>query len=653
MDSVDYTKSLNREQRNFREKLDQNRESAKKDQARLEEHSANKSSKQTEVHKNQLNENEKVFQDRVETIHKDAKQVIENKAKKFHEEVKGDREQFSAEKEESVSGFNKRINGLAESYRKNAEEQDKVQAKERNLDKTRFSEKTQNLARKHEQEVQGILGKTETEGRNLQTDVRRDQYDIASKQRMEKEIINHENQTKRARESNDMRRSLEQIKNSSDDINFQSAEQARETFNRISRDKEQSIQDLQNSYAVANVKAKQGQATEKEKIIKNNKDFNTAQEREYSKARTKAEQDYQRKNGEDFMGEYNKEQNELRHKNQLEQKRQMYQGTMNDVTKKFNEELGKIKEENDVGRRDDAISNAKMAELKEKQFSVNGTEQLAKASKSRANLMGSYLERDKLKDQDYSRTLEAEKDVGKVKYNNLKNSFASSIQNLSEKNIKETEDIRNREGQERTKIIQDNRAQTNEIVGQLKKENYSKLNKTSSDYERRLEDVQNKMSEMQRFYEDKIAIVRQDSTIAMDRQNHIHKEQRKQDSEFMKSQMIVREEELHKNIDEWRTRYNRDLNNVSFDYERKMKTMMGDYEAKINILRTDQEKEKGRLQNEMVREIDRMKIAFESDKSRTVQQYENAIAKLKETVTAKGLAVDDFKKEMERNNNKA
>jgi hypothetical protein len=264
-----------------------------------------------------------------------------------------------------------------------------------------------------------------------------------------------------------------------------------------------------------------------------------------------------------------------------------------------------------------------------------------------------YIEKDKIKQETFDRSMIAEKDTNKSKYNNLKETFAASIQNLSDKNLKESQNERLREGEERSKLIQQNRSETNKIVGSIRKENLDKVNKSTNDYERRLEDVQQKMVEMQRFYEDKIAKVRQDATDAIDRQTYIHQEQRKNDTDFLKSQMAIREDELNRAIDDNRARHARELNTVAFEYERKMKTLNAVNDNKTHQLITDQDKERARLQNDMTREVERMKVSFEADRSRIVQQYENTIAKLKEAYVQKEQSVEDYKKDLNKTSQRA
>jgi hypothetical protein len=653
MDSVDYTKSLNREQRKFHDQLEQSRDASSKEKARLENQAKVTSDKQKEVHRNQLNENEKNFNDRVETVSKDAKRIIEDKAKEFHKTVQDDRESFSKEKEEQVGRFNGKINNLADSYRKNADEQDKMLSQVRDNDRQLYSKKSHELARKHEKEMDEVYDKSNIEGTKLRDSLKVKQDKMSGEQKRQLDNINHEHYSKRAREIKDLRRSLNDINQNADELATNNQKHTRYNSNRLEGEKNQAIQETRNSFENAYQKSKQAHAKEKEDIVKEHKEEDIQQLRKFHKEKTAYEQEVLRKSGDDYIGQFNRELSESRHQDLINQKRDIYQSNLNQVQKQFNNEMDEVKDANAKGRRDDSISNAKTMEKKEIEFAINTAELMGSANKQKSLMTDAFIEKDKIKQETFDRSMIAEKDTSKSKYNNLKETFAASIQNLSDKNLKESQNERLRESEERSKLIQQNRSETNKIVGSIRKENLDKVNKSTNDYERRLEDVQQKMVEMQRFYEDKIAKVRQDATDAIDRQTYIHQEQRKNDSEFLKSQMAIREDELNRAIDDNRARHARELNTVAFEYERKMKTLNAVNDNKTHQLITDQDKERARLQNDMTREVERMKVSFEADRSRLVQQYENTIAKLKEAYVQKEQSVEEYKKDLNRTSQRA
>jgi hypothetical protein len=653
MDSVDYTKSLNREQRKFYDKLEQSKDASEKEKARLEKQSELTSEKQKEVHRNQLNENEKKFNDRVDTISKDAKRVIDNKAKEFHKTVQNDREAFSKEKEEQLGRFNGKIENLSQSYRKNAQEQDEMLSRTRENDRNHFSKKSHELARKHEKEMDEVYDKSNVEGAKLRDETKLKQAKVANDSKRELDGINHEHYSKRAREIKDLRRALDDINQNADELATNTQKHARYNASRLEADKNQAILDTRNSFENLYQKSKQAHATEKEDIVKGHKEENIQQLRKFHKEKTAYEQEVLRKSGDDYIGQFNKELAETRHQDLINQKRDVYQSNINQLQKKFNNEMDEVKDANFKGRRDDAISNAKNMEKKEIEFAINTAELMGEGNKQKSLMTDAYTEKDKIKQETFDRSMIAEKDTNKAKYNNLKETFAATIQNLSDKNLKESQTERQREGEERSKLIMQNRSETNKIIGSLRKDNLDKMNKSTNDYERRLEDVQQKMVEMQRFYEDKIAKVRQDATDAMDRQSYIHQEQRKNDNDFLKAQMAVREDELNRALDDNRARHARELNTVAFEYERKMKVLNAANDSKTHQLITDQDKERARLQNDMIREVERMKQNFDADKSRMIQQYENTIAKLKEAYVQKEQSVEDYKKDLNKSSQRA
>lgn len=649
MDGVDYSKALKNERQAFYDKLDKSRESAKKDLGKVEDQAVYRSDRQKETHKKQLDAQEKNLKDRVESTTEVARQKIQEKTDDFKNKLLTEREDFSKQKSEELAKYNNRLNHLSDSYRKNASEREKTVARQRELDSENYSYKAQDLDKKHRDELNSYYDKQKLNAQLMSSELERERSRINKETRDDKDLQSYQYNTQRTRENNEMKRQIDQIRQNSEDIDTHAKKQVSHHIALNNNDKNDKLLRMEQNYDDSKVKGNMAHALEKEKIVKNNKKFIADQEREFNKERVRKDTEMKRASGEDKMGEFAAKDKDIKHKEQLNNKQKSYRESLDDVGKKFNKELSQVQEDSYIQRRSDAIEFAKKDENREKDNALYVMDKVGGMNKDKADMVQAYTDQAKINHENANRELSNEKERGELRFNNIKRTFASTVNDMSDKNRRELDDIRQREAQERNHLIKMNREFVHQTTSETKKDSETKLNKTTNDYERRLSEMQAKMGEVIRFYEDKVASTRQEATSSMDKQQYLHQEQRKQDSEDMKNQMALREGELNRTIDSWRDRYTKDLNTQAFDYERRMRIMSKDYEAKIDQLMTDQDRERARFLSEMSRELDRVKSGSDAEKARIITQYENQIGKMKETLEAKEQAARIYQKQVDKN----
>lgn len=652
MDGVDYTKALSKQTQGYYDSLDKTREAAKKQVASVEELAANKLGKHKETAaEKQLNQ-ERVYQDRVQTITDDAKKLVQEKQQKYADKNKKEVEAFGRSKEESIADYQKRLDNLSESYR--SRDKDSSEFHDRHLDnnKGRFKEKVTDLQRRHDKELDDVVDRTREGTAKLKLDVELAKQKNSKSTQDRVQGLEHKQALESARERNDMRRDIKQIAETSDDLVDHTEKRSKENFTRIESDKKMNDHELRELFHDQNDKQRNAHATEKQKIVQNQKDAVAKLQKDFNKEKVAYQTEQKRNSGEDTTGRYAKEQEMTRNKDMLSSKQKQYSELLTSSQKKFKDELEALKTRNDQTARDTAIINAKNIDDKEKFFGMQATENMGNHNREKEVLIGSYQDREKINIENSDRVLGNEKDLSKKRYDNLRSTFTETVNNLAEKNRQVFEEVRQTEGQRRTQLVEKNRADTNVAITDLKKVNADKLNTSSIEYEKRLADAAQKHRAMQQFYEDKLANSRQETINILDKQSYIFNEQRKEDTTSMKNQMAIREEELNGTIDSWRSRYNKDMTDMSQAYERKMKSMMVDYEGRISTMLTDRDKENNRLVSGFNQQIEKNKLTNKNEKDRLIGQYENQLGKLKEAFEAKSQQIDDYKAEVAKSQRK-
>lgn len=652
MDGIDYTKQLGKQTQKYYDSLDKARDNAKKQVENAEELLTRKLDKHKQSSENKQVENERIYQDRVDTISEDAKKLVQQKQQKFAEKNKKDSEAFVKSKEESIADYQKRLENLSEAYRARDKGTSEFHDRHLSNNKERFKEKVSDLQRNHEQELDNVVDRTREGTAKLKLDVELAKQKNSKDTQDKVQSLEHRQALERAKERNDMRRDVKQITENSQDLIDHTEKRSQESAGRIELDRKIADQEMNSMFNEQRIKQNRAHAVEKDKIVQANKERIAKLQKDFNKEKAAYQTEQQRSGGDDTIGRYAKEQEMTRNKDLLSSKQKQYTDTLTTSQKKFKDELDSLKHKNDLASRETAIANAKNIDEKEKFNGMQQTEMISDNNRQKENLINSYADREKINNANADRLLGNEKETSRKKYDNLRMTFTDTVNNLAEKNRVAFEEIRQTEGQRRTKLVEKSRAETNQAITELKKVNADKLNSSSIEYEKRLADAAQKHVAMQQFYEDKLAASRQESINILDKQSYIFNEQRKEDTVAMKNQMAVREEELNGTIDAWRSRYNKDMMDMSQAYERKIKTMMTDYEGRISTMLTDRDKENNRLIGEFNQQIEKNKLANKNEKDRLVGQYENQISKLKEAFEAKSQSIEDYKAQVARTQRK-
>lgn len=643
MDGIDYTKQLSKQTQGYYDSLDKTRDAAKKQVEKIEELASTKLGKQKDLSAQKQENAERLYQDRVETITEDAKKLVKEKQQKFAEKNRKDSETFVKSKEESQADYQKRLDNLSEAYRNRDKDSSEFHDRHLSNNKGRFKEKVSDLQRKHEKELDDVIDRSREGTSKLREDTTLEKQSVGKSSRDKIQNLEHRQSLENAREKDNIRRDIKQIAQTSQDSIDHTEKRARENFNRIESEKKVNDHELHSLFSDQSQMQQRAHAAEKVKMVQSQKDNMNKLQKDFNKQQAANEVELKRGNGEDVTGRYAKEQEATRTKDLLASKQKQYSEALTAAQKKFNEETDKLKTNNDLTARETAIINAKNIDAKEKFNGQTTTELIGKNNRQRESMVTAFTDREKINRENSDRLLGNSEELNKKRYDNLRMTFTDTVNNLAEKNRAVFEEVRQTEGQRRTKLVEKNRADTNVAITELKKVNADKINSSSIEYEKRLADAAQKHRAMQQFYEDKLASSRQETINTLDKQSYIFNEQRKEDTQAMKSQMAIREEELNGTIDAWRSRYNKDMTDISQAYEKKMKTMMVDYEGRISTMLTDRDKENNRLVSSFNQQIEKNKLANKNEKDRIIGQYENQLGKLKEAYEQKSQSIEDYK----------
>lgn len=646
MEGIDYSKQLGKKTEDFYNRLDKNREATKRDTDRLEKTHEINETKQKAAAEKQLRGVEKEFTDRIETITDKAKNRILEKQKISDERNKQTGENFVKEKEQNLAEFNREINNLRKSYenrdRDTNEHYDRHMKSAGELNK----EKMAGLNARHEKEVVQVLDKTKVDSDKFRSYSNEKKNQMAKNFRDQNEVVAHKESLDRSRDQKEMQREIRSNREAAESTIAHTNKRSKENYDRIQNEKNATNAQMSENFLDQSRKQNMAHATDTNEILQSAKDHTLELEKRHNKEKTDATTEFRRQSGGDEYGKMHKDNEMLRNKEVVHHQRAEHSKNISEMNEQFNDQVDVLKEKNRVANRETAISNAKNIENRDKHASLMATEERKKTHKTKSDLIDAYSEREKINKESFIDTLEKEGGTAEKKYQNLKQNFYSTVNDITDKSRQAYDDIRNIESQRRKDIVEQNRTQTNQTVFLMKKGNDDKMNRLTTDYEKRLNDAYQKMNELKTMYEDKIGHIRQEAANTLDKQIYVASEQRKQDTHDLLSQMAVKQEESDNTINSWRERYNKDMSKLSQDYERKMKSMINDYEGSISRLHTDRDRDKNIMMTEFNQQMERMRLGGKNEKDRLISQYENTISKLHEAFENKSNQIEEYKRSM-------
>lgn len=630
MNGVDYTKQLNKEKQYMRESLQKNRKATDKEIANQE---ARHETIQDKMSKNYIEDKadlESNYSKNVENMREKTKDSVENLNKKYNTEIAKKRDQFEHDSQIKKKDFDQRLNDIKSSYEKSFESErdtnqniseSKQKAYQRNLKD--YSSKTDAKIAEYHDKVAGT-------GASLKDEyLREQQQQTRAHEEQLKKVVKKENDKQleiKHRLSDNLNKTKESHEAEVTHLRGHSKDRLTSQRNQF----QSQMDNLARDYSDRNDKMTE---TSREQQLRNNRETQkrfTDLDRNYNKELRQIEVEKRRReNGSDEFAATAMSQQGFSDKDVTEKK---MKGMREDVVKAKNSYSNRINEDQDKFSEELRTQNREAAarvERKENEMKAEKIVSMAKERQGAQKKVEQFEFQNKVQKNNHENMLNMEQKVSRDKIQKLKENFNESMKTIEEK-YKENLNIVNASNkQDKTEYIKKFNDERMEQIESMKREFARSMDATVNEYEQKLAQFQKENELLKMSMESKIASVIDQTDNKLNTMAKLYEERRTADMRDHQLLTEQKENNLKSTINQINLTSQKKMDQMGLMNDRKLKLLTDDYENKLRELQASKATELNAKDIGHQVELDKLKTSFADEKMRTVSQYENRIATIR------------------------
>lgn len=645
MKGVDYNKALSKEREYFQDTIKKTQDSANKRVAATDERAEGVIKKQRENFIEDKADLEGHYQKNLNALNEKTANSLDNSAHGFHAEREKERESFKQEANTKKKDFDQRLNDITSSYKKAFSSERDGHEELQKVNQEKYSRNVAGIREDTEGQLKRYQEKLAGSGANLKDQYSRERQQLVRNHEDNITDVHKQTGKKTAEMRDHLRADLLKSKQVQEADSAQFKSYTDDRMSSLQKKYEDRYQGIAQDYSQRSDMLVETQQAEAKKTNKENQDNLMDARRDYNKQLRLMELDKRRRdNGSgEFAEVMNRQQgikdesiNDNRFKtvkNQLAETQRAYQEKAVTDQTAFNEDL-KIQSTDATSRLDRKLNEASADKIvtvsREREKSV---EQVA----NREN-------QNRLDKQGYEQQLMLERNNANDRIAKVKQDFNKSMTKLEEQHKASLEDVTlvtNKDKADFVKRMEDNRTQ--EIFA-LKREFSKMMDSTVLDYEQRLSNYQRDNEYLKTTMDQKISNITEQASKQLDSQRALYEDRRSAD--IKNNQILVDQKEhtLKTDMNRMNLNFQKKIDKMQIDSDSKLKLLTNDYENKLKELRASTSKELAMKDANQQLELDRIKMAFQDEKTRTVQSYEGQIASIKKGHSDQMDSMKDYKR---------
>lgn len=460
-----------------------------------------------------------------------------------------------------------------------------------------FQDKKTELVNKHSKDMQRVVAENTKQNNLFKTKINEDVEKLRKAQ--QSDLSNTREIAKRNFEA--MRKSQDlQIKenyNMFSEMNQNLVDKTAANNSKLNRQIAQRVSDLNTKYTKDMRDYKRKLAS----VTKGGDAFSQIREEQEQSTEKKL---YERK-VEQFKKEIESVEADFKHQNK--EMHRKFEKDLTNKTQRYATELGDVKNENNINRLQDRIEMKKKIDTAERKFE----------------------EKSRIESQDFETEMRAQERGSKEKITKLKQNFNRTYKDLNHKNELHVQEIKDDFARDKKVFMSAITKQTEDEKYRMRKDFDIKLNKIITSYERELDKLRSDNSMIKRQMEDEINLARQKAQKLISTEKEAMSRKSREDMKLAKDEKDKRERELVSQIDRIHDTYGKKLSEQNYQSNLKLETLTREYEFKMDKIKKEAAATVALKESQISKEEQRLKTAFESEKRRIVEQYENQIASMR------------------------
>lgn len=630
INGTDYTKQLAKDREYFQDANKKLRDATEKRVEDTEKRAEHVNQKQLNNFIEDKAELESSYAKTLDKLKDKTQNSLEGNSKKFHEDMEKEREQFTQDSVKKSKDFDQRLNDIKSSYGKAfASEKDRHEDLSKTMQK-KYSTNVDNIREDSDQKLSAYQERLSGAGASLKDQYNRERQQLvrAQEDRLTEAYKDaaHKRADLKDRISTDIKKSKEvqaaemdhQRKYTQDRLNTM-GEKYQDRFNTMSTDYSQRNEDIVKTQQRETIKTNR---ENQEKISDIRRDFNDSLR----------QIDLEKRRRDNGTGEFaevaNKQQglkDQVIHNNKIKQLRNelvdAQRGYQHRATREqtaFNDTL-KEQASEATARKDRSLNEANADKI----VSVAHERERAEVQ------VQNREHQNRLDKAAYEAQLMNERNNANERITKLKENFNNSMKTLEEKHKHSIEDVTKVANEDKSVFLKKVQEARSQEIFSMKREFSKMMDSTVQDYETRISNYQRDNEYLKMTMDEKIRNITDQTEKQLESQRTLFEDRRAADVKGQQLLMDQRETQLKKNFVEMNNNYQKKIDKMQITNDSKLKLITNDYESKLKELRATTSKEMAAKDTKNMIEVERLKQAYEGEKSRLVDAYETQIQSMK------------------------
>jgi hypothetical protein len=630
MNPVDYSKALQREKEYFRDTINKDREGIEKRAMEREEVHKNAQKKKTEIFIKDKADLQNTYANNLDKIQEKTQESLHEKNLAYQKKIAQEKEVFQDITEKRSKDFNQRLNHIKTSYQDAFNSEKDTHEQIQFADKSRYNNNVQGLTKSQDDKVNSFQSKMTVLGENLKNDFNEERDRL---NKSHKDEIREMTKNESGKEA-DLKDRISQDISKSRAVYQSDVDNLREYSEKSIKDAKSLSEDRANDLAL--------EYAQRTKDLTESQRNNTIKENGQNQA-TIAEL---RRN---FLSElrYQDLQDQQTHRpdqkalerkknKEMQAERVAYDSKVRELKERLADtriSTEQLRNNENLAYKDSLkVQSAEASLNKEKRLNDLNYQKDQVIAKERENKLQEVEAREgqnRLSTAAYERQLMLERNASAERVKKLKENFNVSLKSLEEKSKNDIETISKSSSQDKVEFIKQVQDQRHNEIYEMKREFNKLMDKTVSDYEKRLSDHQKNYEIMKNNLEHKIHTVMDQSLKEVESHRRLFEDRRVADLRSHKIVIDQKDQGHKQSLNALNSSYERKLNQMVADHDTKLKLITNEYETKLKTIAADNSKILNEKDLAHQAELQHKKTTHEEEKSRLIDQYENQLQTLK------------------------
>ncbi len=630
MNGIDYSRKLDLERQNYRQKADETRRAAESYTKDVKENYENKVE---DIRENSLKHKanlEEKFKDSYDNMDRSTRDALLDKQLTFNKKLDTERKEFTGIRKENLEDFNRRFKVLNDSYQSSIDELKETSKERGDYQSENYEAKVSKLQAEKDQALKEFQYRSSVSNDEVASDYRKEKSEIIdAKDKEMRELVKQE-QDKRNFLKNTAVKSVEDLKNDQE-----------ASLKRLSDVTDARIRDVQNNSS-AKINELNDKSTQKLSDLNNkaqseslaqNKEFNEAFEKQSFENRQAIRDlnSHQRARGLGKDSPANVSINEKK----LELERLSNESRI-DTLKDQKENVEKIyaeREERAIDRFQDGYREMridlsdKLQEQEREMSEVNRVERY-KDLKLMSEKDDSHYKVLNEERENSSREINKVKREARENFQRVTKTYSGDLRNVQTIADAQVDEMKKNTTEEKKSLQNSLQANTQESLANERKIQNEKYSKMEQSFQKKFLNLQNKNTETKTAYEnkmrnlitatnDKIRQTKEDLQESANNQLKMERENNESKLKQLRDSMALLRATSDKKLTEQRLENTQKISELTYGYENKLKNQEEKFKDII-----DQNQRKAEIDN------DRLRLATAQEKETLMEQYEQKLERM-------------------------